>query len=84
MITGRRFNLAVAIDGEIGAAGQPMGRALACSTFHHFADMNWSVHAGAPSFVTDVPSDEMACDPLRFQIFKDYVWNIPRWLTDAR
>ncbi len=79
-VTGRHFNLAVAIDGEVSSDGRPMGRALACSTFHHFADMNWDIQAGAPSFVTDLPSDEMARDPLRLEIFKDFVRNIPRWL----
>jgi hypothetical protein len=82
-ISGRPFNLAVAIEGETSAEGAPMGRAVACSTFHHFADMNWSIHAGAPSFVTDERSDEMACDPLRFQIFKGYIRNIARWLDHA-
>jgi len=80
VVSGRHFNLAVAVDGETSADGRPMGRALACSTFHHFADVNWSIDAGAPSFVKDVPSDEMTKDPRRLEIFKDYVRNIPRWL----
>ena len=50
-----------------------MGRAVACSTFHHFADMNWDTDAGAPSFVTEPPGDEMKRDPSRLEIFKDYV-----------
>lgn len=36
--TGRRFNLAVVLDGERASDGRPMGRAVAESTFHHFAD----------------------------------------------
>jgi uncharacterized protein YbjT (DUF2867 family) len=32
------FNLAVAIEGECAADGKAMGRAVAESTFHHFAD----------------------------------------------
>ena len=76
MVTRRYFNLAVALDGEVGDDGRPIGRALACSTFHHFADMNWDVHAGAPSFVTDPPGHEIEHDPERFEIFKGYVRNI--------
>lgn len=79
-VSGRPFNLAVALDGETAASGRPMGRVVACSTFHHFADMNWDVDAGAPSFVTDLPSDEMKRDPSRLDVFKDYVRNIARWL----
>ena len=75
-VTGRTFNLAVCLDGETTDDGRPMGRAVACSTFHHFADMNWDTDAGAPSFVTDKPGDEMKRDPSRLEIFKDYVHNI--------
>ena len=43
--------------------------------------MNWDIDAGAPSFVTEPPSDEMKRDPSRLAIFKDYVHNIARWLA---
>ena len=79
-ITGREFNLAVCLDGEATVDGRPMGRAVASSTFHHFVDLNWDVDYGAPSFVTDLPGDEMKRDPSRLEIFKDYVRNIARWL----
>jgi len=79
-VSGRTFNLAVVLDGETMADGGPAGRAVACSTFHHFADMNWDIDAGAPSFVTEPPSDEMKRDPSRLEVFKDYVRNIARWL----
>ena len=81
IVTGRRFNLAVVLDGETTDDGRPLGRAVACSTFHHFADLNWDPSLGAPSFVTDLPGDEMQRDPDRFVIFKDYVHNIARWLA---
>jgi hypothetical protein len=86
--TGRNFNLAVCFDGETTPDGRPRGRVVACSTFHHFADLNWDVDAGAPSFVTEPPGDEIKRDPSRLAIFKDYVHNIARWLgrhpsTDA-
>ena len=44
--TGRRFNLAVCLDGEVAADGRPLGRAVAESTFHHFVDLNWDVDRG--------------------------------------
>jgi len=58
-----------------------MGRAIAESTFHHFADMNWDTRAGAPSFVTDKPGTEIANDPQRLDVFKDYVRNAATWLS---
>lgn len=80
-VSGRRFNLAVCLDGETTRHGRPSGRAVACSTFHHFADMNWDTDAGAPSFVTEPPGDEIRRDPSRLAIFKGYVHNIARWLA---
>ena len=63
--------------------GRPMGRALAESTFHHFADYNWDLDCGAPSFVTEPPGTEIKADPSRLAIFKDYVRNIATWLQPA-
>jgi hypothetical protein len=80
-VTGRRFNSAVALDRDTAADGSSLGRALACSTFHHFADMNWDVSLGAPSFVTEPFGHEIADDPERLDIFHDYVRNIATWLT---
>ncbi|MEZ0356457.1 hypothetical protein [Mycobacterium sp. SA01] len=77
--SGRRFNLAVAIDGET-LDGLPMGRALAESTFHHFADYNWDLGRGAPSFVSEPPSGQILADPARLMVFKDYVRNVAAWL----
>jgi hypothetical protein len=82
-VTGREFNLAVALDGETAPDGRPLGRVVACSTFHHFADMNWDTAAGAPSFVTDRPGDGIERDPSRLEVFKDHVHNIARWLPAA-
>jgi hypothetical protein len=80
-VTGRRFNLAVCLDGATTRDGRRLGRVVACSTFHHFADMNWDTDAGAPTFVTDAPGDEIKRDPSRLAIFTDYVHNIVRWLA---
>ena len=79
-VSGRRFDLVVCLDGELDGDGRALGRVVACSTFHHFADMNWDVDRGAPSFVTDRPSDEIQRDPSRLEVFQDYVRNIADWL----
>jgi hypothetical protein len=81
--SGRRFNLAVVIDGEPGPDVRPMGRALAVSTFHHFADYNWDLDCGAPTFVTEPEGNEIRADPSRLAAFKDYVANIAGWLHPA-
>jgi hypothetical protein len=81
--TGRRFNLAVVLDGERSPDGRPVGRAIAESTFHHFADYNWDLECGAPSFVTEVPGTQIKADPSRLDIFKDYIRNIATWLAPA-
>lgn len=78
--TGRRFNLAVALDGEQAPDGRPMGRAVAQSTFHHFADYNWDTDRGAPSFVAEPPGNQIHADPARIEVFKDYVHNLAAWL----
>jgi hypothetical protein len=78
--TSRRFNLAVVLDGELGPDATPMGRAVAESTFHHFADYNWDLDRGAPSFVTETPGTQIKADPARLAVFKDYVRNIATWL----
>jgi len=83
-VTGRQFDLAVVIDGECTADGTPRGRAVATSTFHQFADYNWNIDRGAPSFVTDAPGTEIKRDPTRLEIYKDYVRNLARWLTPHR
>ena len=81
--SGRNFNLAVVLDGEPAPDGRPMGRAVAESTFHHFADYNWDLDRGAPSFVTEVPGAQIKDDPSRLAIYKDYVRNIATWLQPA-
>lgn len=81
LATGRQFNLAVVLDGERGPDGRRMGRAVAESTFHHFADYNWDVSCGAPSFVSEPPGTEIAAEPSRLAPFKDYVRNVAAWLS---
>lgn len=76
LVTGDRFNIAVAF--ESSAAG---GRAIAQSTFHHFADYNWDPAMGCPSFVTELPGDAMARHPEALTSTKRYVENVARWLA---
>jgi hypothetical protein len=75
--TGRRFNIAVAFDG--GAKGE--GRALAESTFHHFADYNWDPRTGAPSFVGEPPGDGLLKDAEAARQSRAYAANVARWLA---
>ena len=75
-VTDRQFNLIVAF--EPSGAGGP---AVAESTFHHFADYNWDIRTGAPSFVTDRPGNELARFPQALQQTKQYVRNLALWLA---
>jgi len=77
--TGRAFNLAVAFEGVRGR-----GRALAQSSFHHFADYNWNPRTGCPSFVTELPGDAMLREPAALASVQRYVRNAAIWLAGAR
>ena len=68
--TGRPFNIAVAFE-----PSDEGGRAIAESTFHHFADYNLDPSQGAPSFVSEAAPGDGFCprphgarrDPSLFQ-----------------
>jgi hypothetical protein len=74
--TDARFNLAVAF--EPSADGGP---AIAQSTFHHFADYNWDIGRGAPSFVNEPPGEGIESFPEALRSTKQYVRNIALWLA---
>ena len=74
-VTGRVFNLIVAFEPSSAA-----GPAVAQSTFHHFADYNWDITKGAPSFVTDRPGTQLAQFPRALQETQRYVRNLALWL----
>jgi hypothetical protein len=78
-VTGRRFNLAVAFEAHEGR-----GRAIAQSTFHHFADYNWDPRSGAPSFVDEPPGDAMVREPEALEDTRRYVRNLAMWLAGPR
>jgi len=77
--TGHPFNIAVAFaDGPAG------GRAIAQSTFHHFADYNWDVRAGSPSFVAEAAGEGMINNPQAMTDTRRYALNLARWLAAKR
>jgi hypothetical protein len=76
--TGNRFNLAVAFENSPRG-----GRAIAQSTFHHFADYNWDARVGAPSFVTETPGNGMQTDPHALGDAQRYSVNVALWLAGA-
>ncbi len=79
--TGRRFNLAVALDRSRDSHGNLLGRGVAESSFHHFADYNWDLALGAPSFVTEAVGQGMKTEPRARADIEQYVRNLAFWLA---
>ena len=79
--TGRPFNLIVAFESASDRNGNRLARAVAESSFHHFVDFNWDTDSGAPSFVRDVPGDDIKRDPAGLNDIKTYVRNLVLWLA---
>lgn len=77
-VTGRSFNIAVAFEGT-----EPLGRAIAESTFHHFCDYNWDTAMGCPSFVDEPPGNTMQADPWAIADLKAYLRNLALWLAPS-
>lgn len=75
-VTGKEFNIAIAFEPH-----DSIGPAIAQSTFHHFADYNWDIKRGAPSFVSEAPGDGMATFPEARRSTEQYMKNIALWLT---
>ncbi|SDZ30199.1 hypothetical protein SAMN05518669_12731 [Variovorax sp. YR634] len=76
LVSGRRFNIAVAFE-----RSEHGGRAIAQSTFHHFADYNWDPACGCPTFVAESPGDGMALFPEALRSTKQYASNLAFWLS---
>src|SRR5262245_12045698 len=74
--SGRSFNVAVAFEARDG-----FGRAVAESSFHHFADYNWNVAAGCPTFVTERPGAGYLREPRALSDVRAYVANLASWLA---
>jgi hypothetical protein len=75
-VSSRRFNIAVAFEAVNG-----IGRAVAQSTFHHFANYNWDVASGAPSFVTEPPGGVLRRTPAAMADTQRYCLNVALWLA---
>jgi hypothetical protein len=74
-ITGIDFNIAVAFEPDEGN-----GPAIAQSTFHHFANYNWDIGSGAPTFVDEPPGRALAETPEAMRSTKAYMRNLALWL----
>lgn len=83
LTTGRSFNLGVAFERTKDASGHTLGRGVADSSFHHFADYNWDTSLGAPSFVTESEGRGMKEDPRALADIRRYVRNLAFWLAPA-
>jgi hypothetical protein len=81
LISGRPFNLVVAFERSRDAHGNLLGRGVAESSFHHFADYNWDTGRGAPSFVTEPEGQGMKTDLRALSDIKQYVGNLAFWLA---
>ena len=81
LTTGHHFNLVVAFERSRDPHGNPLGRGIAESSFHHFADYNWDTGRGAPSFVTEPEGQGMKTEPRALSDIKQYVRNLAFWLA---
>jgi hypothetical protein len=82
--TGRPFHLAIAFDRTTDGHGNELGRGIAESSFHHFADYNWDPSRSAPSFVTEPVGDGVFRAPEKLQGIRRYVRNAAIWLVPER
>ncbi|AFY50905.1 hypothetical protein Nos7524_5181 [Nostoc sp. PCC 7524] len=82
-VTGRTFNLVVAMEHYTDTQGNQLGRAIANSSFHHFVDYNWDIEKGCPSFVDEAPGMGMKTQPQALEDIKTYVHNVALWLAGS-
>lgn len=80
-VTGRDFNLVVAFESASDTHGNQLGRGIAESSFHHFADYNWNTDLGCPSFLVEPPGDGYKRNPQALNDIKTYASNAARWLA---
>jgi hypothetical protein len=81
LTTRRPFHLAVAFESRDDEHGNVLGRGVAESSFHHFADYNWDTSRGAPSFVTEPEGRGMKEEPRALPDIHRYVRNLAFWLS---
>ncbi|MEP6636306.1 MAG: hypothetical protein ABJB97_06235 [Acidobacteriota bacterium] len=82
-VTGRPFNLVVAFDSSTDDHGHTLGRGIAESSFHHFADYNWDTDLGCPTFLIEPPGDGYKQNPKALDDIKTYMTNAASWLAGA-
>lgn len=80
-VSHRPFNLVVAFESSTDKHGNLLGRGIAESSFHHFADYNWNTDMGCPSFLIEAPGDGYKRNPQALEDIKTYVANAARWLA---
>jgi hypothetical protein len=80
-VTHRPFNLIVAFESSTDNHGNKLGRGIAESSFHHFADYNWDTDMGCPSFLEEAPGDGYKRNPQALNDIKTYSSNAARWLA---
>ena len=83
LVSDRPFNLAVVVERTEDEQGNPRGRAIAQSTFHHFVDYNWDIEKGCPSFVEEPSGNGMRENPRALEDIKAYVRNMVIWLAPS-
>jgi hypothetical protein len=83
VVSGRPFNLVVAVESTKDEQGNQLGRTVAQSTFHHFVDYNWDIEKGCPSFVDQPPGKGMKENPQALEDIKTYVRNLAMWLAPS-
>ena len=80
-VTRRPFNLIVAFESAVDRNGNPLGRAVAESSFHHLVDYNWDINTRCPSFLLEAPGHQIEREPEKLNDVKRYVENLARWLS---
>jgi len=83
LVSGRPFNLVVAVESTKDEQGNQLGRAVAQSTFHHFVDYNWDIEKGCPSFVEEPEGNGMKENPRALEDIHAYVRNLAIWLAPS-
>jgi hypothetical protein len=83
VVSGRPFNLVVAVESTKDEQGNQLGRTVAQSTFHHLVDYNWDIEKGCPSFVDEPPGNGMKENPQALEDIKTYVRNLAMWLAPS-
>ena len=83
VVSGRPFNLVVAVESTKDEQGNQLGRVVAQSTFHHFVDYNWDIEKGCPSFVEELPGNGMKENSRALEDIKTYVRNLAIWLAPS-